>query len=593
MGTELAKAYVQIIPSAQGIKGSLQNALDPEAKATGESSGGLLGSSLVGKIKTIIKMAGIGKVVKDTLMEGADLQQSMGGIETMFKDSYGKVKQYADEAYKTVGVSVNGYMEQVTSFSASLLQSLGGDTDKAADIANMAMVDMGDNANKFGTDMQSIQYAYQGFAKQNYTMLDNLKLGYGGTTEEMQRLLADAEKLTGVHYDISNLSDVYEAIHVVQEELGVTGTTALEASTTFTGSLGAMKASVSNLLGNIALGQDIMPTLQALGVTVQTFLFDNLFPMIGNILASLPTLLVGLGQVGIDMVTTILNSIYTQFPNVLTKGSELLMQFVNGIIQNLPRVISAALKAVTTFVQYVISQLPTVLQKGGEIILNLVRGIIQNLPNIVSAALQGVQRFIQTIGSNLPNILQQGIAIIGELASGLIKAIPDLVAQIPAIIRSIIGVFKGTDWLSVGTNIISGIASGLRNAGHQLWDAVKGVLGSFKDRVLEFFGIHSPSRWGIWVGQMIDEGIAKGLKNINPISDAIDEIQQVVSTPITARSVMGTSMNLGKTQVNAEESELLSLLRKLVMILGDKEIVINLNDREMARAMREMGVVFE
>src|SRR5699024_11010918 len=199
-----------------------------------------------------------------------------------------KVRKYASESYKTVGVSANEYMQNVTSFSASLLQSMGGDTEKAAERANMAMVDMGDNANKMGTDMRDIQNAYQGFAKQNYTMLDNLKLGYGGTKSEMERLLADATKLSGVKYDINNLSDVYEAIHVVQEELGVTGTTALEAEETLSGSLNAMQSAFKDVLGNLAIGEDIKPSLYALADTVSTFLFGNLFPMIGRILATLP-----------------------------------------------------------------------------------------------------------------------------------------------------------------------------------------------------------------------------------------------------------------------------------------------------------------
>ena len=197
-------------------------------------------------------------------LEGADLQQSIGGIETLFKDSAEKVKQNAANAYRTAGMSANEYMELTTSFSASLLSSLGNDTSKAADIADMAMTDMSDNANKMGTDMERITDAYQGFAKQNYTMLDNLKLGYGGTKTEMERLLADAQKITGVKYDINNLSDVYSAIHVIQGELGITGTTAKESAETFSGSLASMKAAFKNVLGNLSLGEDIGDELFAL-----------------------------------------------------------------------------------------------------------------------------------------------------------------------------------------------------------------------------------------------------------------------------------------------------------------------------------------
>lgn len=252
-GTELAKAYVQIIPSAQGISGKIQQAIDPEAEPAGASFGG----KLVGKLKGIIATAAIGKALGSAISEGANLEQSLGGIETLFKDSADKVKANAAEAYRTAGMSANEYMELTTSFSASLLSSLSNDTSKAADVADMAMTDMSDNANKMGTNMEDIKNAYQGFAKQNYTMLDNLKLGYGGTKTEMERLLSDAQKITGVKYDINNLSDVYSAIHVIQGQLDITGTTAKEAATTISGSFASIKAAAQNVMGQIALGMDI------------------------------------------------------------------------------------------------------------------------------------------------------------------------------------------------------------------------------------------------------------------------------------------------------------------------------------------------
>ena len=291
MATELGKAYVQIIPSAKGISGMIQKEMGGEVASAGVSAGESLGSKMMGAVSRVIAAAGIGKAIGASINEGAALQQSLGGIETLFKGSADKVKGFANEAYKTTGLSANAYMENVTGFSASLLQSLGGDTDKAAETANMAMIDMSDNANKMGTSMESIQLAYQGFAKQNYTMLDNLKLGYGGTKQEMQRLLADAEKLTGVKYDINNLSDVYSAIHAIQENLDITGTTAREAATTFTGSFESMKAAAQNVLGKIAIGENVTPALQSLLETTKTFLFGNFLPMIGNILSGLGVVL--------------------------------------------------------------------------------------------------------------------------------------------------------------------------------------------------------------------------------------------------------------------------------------------------------------
>lgn len=333
MATELGQAYVQIMPSAKGISGSIQSALAPEASTAGQSAGLTLGSNLAKTVKRVIVATGIGKAFSATLSEGAALQQSLGGVETLFKDSADKVKAYANEAYRTTGLSANTYMENVTGFSASLLQSLGGDTNKAAEIANMAMVDMSDNANKMGTSMDRIQDAYQGFAKQNYTMLDNLKLGYGGTKTEMERLLADATKLTGVKYDINNLSDVYQAIHAIQGKLDITGTTAKEAATTFSGSFASMKAAAQNVLGKLALGEDIMPSLKALAETTSTFLFKNFIPMVGNILRGLPTVIGAVLKEGIaaifgdgiaKSITDKIYDIYTNVSGVLNALSDMI-----------------------------------------------------------------------------------------------------------------------------------------------------------------------------------------------------------------------------------------------------------------------------
>ena len=318
MATEIAQAYVQLIPSARGITGKIQSILDPEASAAGQSAGQSLGSSLVSVMTKVIAAAGIGKAFSAAISEGAALQQSLGGIETLFKGSADKVKGYANEAYKTTGLSANAYMENVTGFSASLLQSLGGDTNKAAETANMAMIDMSDNANKMGTSMESIQLAYQGFAKQNYTMLDNLKLGYGGTKQEMERLLNDAQKLTGVKYDINNLSDVYNAIHAIQENLDITGTTAKEAASTFSGSFESMKAAAQNVLGKLALGENILPSLHALLKTTSTFLFDNFLPMVGNIFSGLGLVLTeGISQIASQLFGDAFGSaVYSQLSRV-------------------------------------------------------------------------------------------------------------------------------------------------------------------------------------------------------------------------------------------------------------------------------------
>ncbi|HZK27119.1 MAG TPA: hypothetical protein VFD00_06245, partial [Thermoclostridium sp.] len=310
MATELGQAYVQIMPSAKGISGKITKAIGPETTSAGKIAGG----NIVSSIKKIIVAAGIGKTLAATIKEGGALEQSIGGVETLFKDHADTVREYANEAYKTVGVSANEYMENVTSFSASLLQSMGGDTKEAAKVAHTAMLDMGDNANKMGTDMRDIQNAYQGFAKQNYTMLDNLKIGYGGTKTEMERLLADAQKLTGVEYNIDNLDDVFMAVHAIQEEIGITGTTALEAEETIQGSFNAMKSAFTNVLGALAIGENLKGSLGALAQTISTFLFDNLLPMLGNIFTALPGAL--------------LTFIKEAAPAILEGGGELLSNLV-------------------------------------------------------------------------------------------------------------------------------------------------------------------------------------------------------------------------------------------------------------------------
>ena len=300
MPSQVATAYVQIIPSAQGIGNGIAQALGGDSAAA--SAGKSLGGQLVGTIKGVIATAGIGAALGKALTEGAALEQSLGGVETLFKDSAGKVIANAEKAYATAGVSANSYMEQVTSFSATLLQGLGGDTEAAAKVADQAIIQMSDNANKMGSSIGSIQYAYQGFAKDNYTMLDNLKLGYGGTQAEMARLvnesgvLGDAIQVTDQTVRDVPFDKIIEAIGVIQDRLGITGTTALEAATTLSGSFASMQAAASNVLANLALGRDIQPSLNALAETVTTFLVDNLLPAVWNILSALPGALATFAQ---------------------------------------------------------------------------------------------------------------------------------------------------------------------------------------------------------------------------------------------------------------------------------------------------------
>lgn len=410
-GTELGKAYVQIMPSAQGISGSISNVLNGESASAGEKAGSTIGS----KIKGAIAAAGIGIALKNAVVEGAALEQSIGGIETLFKESAGTIEKYAVNAWKTAGISANNYMELATSFSASLLQSLSGDTQQAAKYTQMAITDMSDNANKMGTDMQSIQWAYQGFAKQNYTMLDNLKLGYGGTKAEMERLLADAQKITGVKYDINNLSDVYEAIHVIQGELGITGTTAKEAEHTLSGSFNSMKAAAQNFMGELVLGGQLQSVKDAMKTLVEaacTFLFDNLMPAIGNIIKSLP------GAIGTFLETAI--------PQIAEQGKILIEGLVEGISTYVPQLAETFPQMVDEWLGKLSDSLPKIIEKGGELILQLVKGIVENLPAVLESMGQVISSIGTWLDENSGAIGEKLGELVGKLSKYIIEHLPEI-----------------------------------------------------------------------------------------------------------------------------------------------------------------------
>ena len=459
-GIELGKAYVQIVPSAQGIKSALTEMFDEETEGLGEQTGQSIGQKLVGTLKNVIVAAGIGKIISDSINMGGALQQSLGGVETLFKDSADTVKEYAAKAYRTVGLSANDYMEQTTSFAASLLSSVSQDTDAAAQLANMAMVDMADNANKMGTDMQDIQNAYQGFAKQNYTMLDNLKLGYGGTQAEMQRLLNDATKISGVKYDLGNLADMYSAIHIIQQEMDITGTTAKEAATTLTGSFAAMKAAAENVMGNWSTGADLTEPLQALADTAQTFLVDNLLPMIGNVLAGIPEI------------------VYSLVPELLQTGTELLSSLAQGFTEGIPEFFSNALPQLLAFTDQLRDNAASFVDAGLNLITQLLNGLIAGLPDLIAYVPDIIINICGIINDNMPKILGEGVAIIVQLVVGIVKAVPDLLANWKKILQAVLSVISAINWLNIGKNILTGVANGVKSMGSSLLNAFKGGFSS-------------------------------------------------------------------------------------------------------------------
>ena len=457
---EMAKAYVQIVPSAEGIKAALTDVFDEETEGLGEKVGQNIGADLIGTMKSVLAAAGIGKIIKDSIDMGGALQQSIGGIETLFKDSADTVKQYASQAYKTVGLSANDYMEQTTSFAASLLSSVSQDTQAAADLANMAMVDMADNANKMGTDMQDIQNAYQGFAKQNYTMLDNLKLGYGGTQAEMQRLLNDAEKFSGVHYDLGNLADMYSAIHVIQQEMDITGTTAREAATTLTGSFASMSAAFQNVLGNWSTGADLTEPLQALTDTARTYLVGNLLPMIGNVLQGIPQL------------------VYTLVPEILQSGTELVTSLAQGFTQGIPDFLANALPQLLSFTENLRENAGEFVNAGLDMITQLANGLIAGLPDLIAYVPDIIINICGIINDNMPKILAEGVSLVVQLGVGIVKAVPDLLANWKKILQAVLSVISAVNWLNIGKNILTGVANGVKSMGSSMLNAFKGGFSS-------------------------------------------------------------------------------------------------------------------
>lgn len=416
-------------------------------KISGETSGlqSAMGSAIsaVGKFSAAAVAAGataVAALTKSAVESYADYEQLVGGVETLFKDSAGIVQEYAANAFQTAGLSANDYMETVTGFSASLLQSVGGDTEEAARIADQAITDMADNANKMGSSMESIQNAYQGFAKQNYTMLDNLKLGYGGTKQEMERLLADAEKLSGVHYDISNLNDVYEAIHVIQGELGITGTTAEEASTTIQGSAAAMKAAWQNMLTGIAdENADFDGLINNLVKSIETFA-QNIIPRVEQALKGIGKLVSGLAPIIVQELPNLISEILPSF-------IEAVMSIVDSIIGIIPELLPVVLEAITEIGMEVINSLseilPDILQAVIDGVIQVANAISENLPQIVAALTQGLLQLVQVIINNMPQFLQAALQLFISIQQAIFEAMPIIIAALPQLITGIVDFIVG------------------------------------------------------------------------------------------------------------------------------------------------------
>ena len=562
---------------AGALKGGADIAWNAISSMSGKAVGALKGVATVGLAGVGTAVAALAGVGKSALDAYATYEQAVGGVDTLFKDASGTVQKYAAEAYRTAGVSANEYMTQVTSFSASLISSLGGDTAKAAELGNTAMVDMSDNANKMGTDIESIQQTYQSLARGNYAMLDNLKLGYGGTKSEMERLIQDANKVKQANGEMGDLSidkfsDVVQAIHIMQQQMGITGTTAKEAATTIEGSVGMMKAAWQNWLAELGkdnadinglttqLVDSVSTVIKNVGpriaqiITGITAALPQLFSSLGSTLPALvmqilPPVLGALGQLGTMLltsattwITTSLPQLLAQFqswvtsslPSFLQTGLTMVTNLLQGIVQALPQIASTAVTVLTTLLDGLSAQLPQLIPIGVNAVLNLVQGILNNLPQIIDSGLklilglaQGlinalpdlvgkvpilIGQLVGGIINRLPQILQAGVQLLGALANGFIASVPRLIGAIPGMVGQIMHGFTSVNWGSVGLNIITGIATGIAGAAGRLVTAAVNAATNALNWVKRKLGIHSPSRvFRDQVGEMIGEGMAVGI----------------------------------------------------------------------------------
>ena len=492
----------------------------------------------------------------------ADYEQLVGGVETLFKDSQDQVMDYANNAYKTAGLSANEYMETVTSFSASLLQSLDGDTSAAADKANLAITDMSDNANKMGTDMASIQNAYQGFAKSNYTMLDNLKLGYGGTQAEMERLLADAEKISGIKYDISSYADIVDAIHVVQTEMGITGTTAEEAASTIQGSFGMMKSAWQNLVTGMAdpdqdlgvlvgnftdsvviAGNNLIPRIQellpriveattsligtvseqlpAILGTVLPSLVEGATNLVTGLMAALPSVLSVLADVAPTVINTLVPALIELLPQITQTGIDVIVSLAQGIADALPQLIPAATDAIIKIVEVLTSpdNIGNLIDAALAIILALVDGLVDATPKLIAAVPDVITNLVTAIIANMPKILEAGVEITMALADGLIKALPELIEAIPNLILGIVqGIIDNLpEIIMAGPKIIAALATGLIEAIPDIVMVIPQLIRSIVDTFLSF-------DWGS-IGKNIVDGIKNGFVNMwNSFKQTVENV---------------------------------------------------------------------
>lgn len=503
-----------------------------------------LASSAIGAAVNGLKNLGsaVLNVGKQAIEAYAQNEQLVGGVQTLFKDSAGIVQDYANNAYKAAGMSANEYMDTVTSFSASLIQSLGGDTKAAAELGNTAVQDMSDNANKMGTDIGSIQQTYQSLARGNYAMLDNLKLGYGGTKAEMERLMSDAEKLTGEHYTIGDFGDTVKAIHAVQTQMGITGTTAKEASTTIEGSMNAMKASWQNLLAGMSdSGANMDGLINNLVDSVNTFA-SNIMPRIAPLINGMVTAAVQLLPQAVNMLTSqLLPLITAQVPNIVSG----LSQVVQAIVAALPQIMSALTAALPQIVQALLTLLPQLIDAGMQMLTSLIQGITEALPTLIGMLPTIVQQVASVVLANLPLIIQAGVQLLLALVNGIVEALPQLIQMLPGIVMQITDVLLNNLPLIItaGIQILIALIQGITQAIPQL----VAMLPQIVVKIVRTLSAHLPEILSTGLQMMVQlaAGIVRGIGN------AVSGARNVVSAIVGAlRQAPGMVLDVGTNIVS-------------------------------------------
>ena len=509
---ELSKEIDDMGKSADGAGGKL------------DKLGGILKTSAVamGAVAVAAGAAAL-KLGKEVISSFGSYEQLVGGVDTLFKDSSQLLQEYAANAHKTAGLSANDYMETVTSFSASLIQSLGGNTEKAVEYADMAITDMSDNANKMGTDMASIQNAYQGFAKQNYTMLDNLKLGYGGTKSEMERLLSDATAISGITYDVSSYADVVSAIHIIQENMGIAGTTALEAEATIEGSLNAFKASFENLITGFGNADADIGKLTENLITSFETVVGNIMPVIENIISAFP-----------QIFSAVIPAIGGLLPELLSVASGLFSQVLDTIIKLLPSLIPVAVDAIMTITNTLINNIPLLIDSAITLMLSLTDGLIDALPILIPAAITIIIALASGLIDALPKLINRLPEIINAIVKGLVDGIPRILGFIPQLYTSLVDIVTKTNWMQMGVDIVIGLWNGINSLTDWIYDQIGGFVKGIGDTIKNFFGISSPSTLMAEYGKNIDEGLAQGITdNAEAPLNAMTAIATAISDSVT------------------------------------------------------------